>query len=76
MHARSNGAIRVIEYFFKVVCIVFRQYGFEEEMISASRNPGPTNESTGLEVKFGAMKKVEDAILNLIWERRLSLYVC
>ena len=37
-------------------------------MKSACRNPGPTNECTGLEGKFVVMEKIKNAILDLIRE--------
>ena len=43
-------------------------------MVSARRNPGPTNERTGLEGRFRVIEEIEDAILNLVWEYKLTLH--
>jgi len=43
-------------------------------MISACRNPSPTNECAGSKGRLGDMEKIKDAILNLDGECRLRLY--
>jgi len=42
------------------------QLNIVEKMVSASGNPGPTNECTGHEGGFGIVEKIKDAVLDLV----------